>query len=100
MLTTACGSPCYAAPEMIAGLNYHGDKIDLWSCGVILYALVCGFLPFEDPDTTKLYKKILSGKYLVPSFLSKPVVDLIGAILTQEPAKRPSIDSIREHPWL
>lgn len=100
MLTTACGSPCYAAPEMIAGLSYSGDKIDLWSCGVILYALVCGFLPFEDPDTTALYKKILSGKYLVPKFLSKNVVDLIGAILTQDPDKRPSIVTIRQHPWM
>jgi len=84
---------------MIAGLKYHGDKVDLWSCGVILYALVCGFLPFEDPDTTKLYKKILSGKYVVPDFLSSEVVDLLAAILTQDPEKRPSIATIRQHPW-
>lgn len=98
-MKTACGSPCYAAPEMIAGLKYKGDKVDLWSCGVILYALVCGFLPFEDPDTTKLYKKILKGRYLVPSFISSDVVQLIGFILTQEPEKRPGIDTIRKHPW-
>jgi len=100
MLKTACGSPCYAAPEMIAGLKYEGDKVDMWSCGVILYALVCGFLPFEDPDTAKLYKKILKGKYMIPSFISKEVVDLIGLILTQDPNKRASIASIRAHPWL
>lgn len=54
-LKTACGSPCYAAPEMIAGKKYQGDLADVWSCGVVLYALLCGFLPFEDPDTSKLY---------------------------------------------
>jgi len=47
-LKTACGSPCYAAPEMIAGNRYHGLKSDLWSCGVVLYAMLCGYLPFED----------------------------------------------------
>jgi 5'-AMP-activated protein kinase catalytic alpha subunit len=65
-LKTACGSPCYAAPEMIAGKKYVGKEVDTWSCGIILFALVCGYLPFEDPDTTELYKKILIGKYKVP----------------------------------
>ena len=50
-LKTACGSPCYAAPEMIAGKRYHGIQVDIWSCGVILYALLCGYLPFEDANT-------------------------------------------------
>jgi 5'-AMP-activated protein kinase, catalytic alpha subunit len=58
-LKTACGSPCYASPEMIAGLHYDPLKSDIWSTGVILYALLCGFLPFDDPDTQKLYKKIM-----------------------------------------
>jgi 5'-AMP-activated protein kinase catalytic alpha subunit len=62
-LKTACGSPCYAAPEMIAGKKYDGVLVDTWSCGIILYALVCGFLPFEDPDTTELYRKILKGTF-------------------------------------
>lgn len=55
-LKTAWGSPWYAAPEMIAGKRYHGITVDIWSWGVILYAMVCGYLPFEDPDTGKLYK--------------------------------------------
>lgn len=50
-LKTACGSPCYAAPEMIAGLHYDGFKSDIWSLGIIFYATLCGYLPFDDPDT-------------------------------------------------
>lgn len=55
-LKTACGSPCYAAPEMIEGKDYHGTVADIWSSGVILFAMICGYLPFEDQDTSKLYK--------------------------------------------
>ncbi len=52
LLQTACGSPCYAAPEMIAGLKYNGLMTDIWSMGIILFAMICGFLPFEDPNTS------------------------------------------------
>jgi 5'-AMP-activated protein kinase catalytic alpha subunit len=55
MLDTACGSPCYAAPEMISGNSYSGLKADIWSSGVTLYAMLCGYLPFEDADTAILY---------------------------------------------
>jgi 5'-AMP-activated protein kinase, catalytic alpha subunit len=54
-LKTACGSPCYAAPEMIEGKSYLGSRVDIWSTGVILFAMVAGYLPFEDKDTGKLY---------------------------------------------
>jgi 5'-AMP-activated protein kinase catalytic alpha subunit len=67
LLETACGSPCYAAPEMIAGKAYKGLEVDIWSCGIILYAMLCGYLPFEDPDTDKLYKKIIKCDYTIPS---------------------------------
>jgi len=69
-LQTACGSPCYAAPEMVAGKEYDGLAADMWSCGVIIYAMVCGFLPFEDPKTNKLYHKILNAEYQIPDFVS------------------------------
>lgn len=70
LLATACGSPCYAAPEMIAGRQYEGPKADVWSMGVILFALICGYLPFEDASTHVLYRKILSGDYKIPSLVS------------------------------
>ncbi len=69
-LKTACGSPCYAAPEMIAGKRYNGIDVDIWSCGVVLYALVCGYLPFEDENTGVLYKKIMSADYDFPVNIS------------------------------
>ena len=65
-LKTACGSPCYAAPEMIKGERYLGLGADIWSSGVILYAMVCGYLPFEDQNTKKLYQKILKADYKLP----------------------------------
>jgi 5'-AMP-activated protein kinase, catalytic alpha subunit len=69
-LKTACGSPCYAAPEMVAGQNYDPQSVDIWSSGVTLYAMICGYLPFEHPDTAILYRKILKGEFEIPSFLS------------------------------
>lgn len=87
-LKTACGSPCYAAPEMIAGKRYFGSQVDIWSCGVILYALICGYLPFEDPNTTNLYKKILGGDFKIPKFLSVDAQDILKKILNTDPEKR------------
>ena len=92
LLKTACGSPCYAAPEMIAGNKYSGLCVDIWSCGVIMFALICGFLPFEDPDTSKLYQKILSGHFQIPSFVSKEAQDLMKRILNTDPKKRYTIE--------
>lgn len=98
-LKTACGSPCYAAPEMIAGERYYGAKVDIWSCGVILYAMICGFLPFEDPDTAKLYNKILSGEFHMPKFVSNEGRDLIRKILNTNPDTRYTSQQIKQHPW-
>ncbi len=98
-MTTACGSPCYAAPEMIAGHSYFGPIADMWSIGVILFALVCGYLPFEDPNTAQLYKKILSGEYKTARWISHDVKDLISKILEVDPKKRYTASQIRTHPW-
>jgi len=98
-LSTACGSPCYAAPEMIASKKYFGPLADLWSVGVILFALVSGYLPFEDPNTSVLYKKILAGDYTTPKWLSPEVKDLIDCILEVDPRRRYTIKDIRQHAW-
>ena len=69
LLSTACGSPCYAAPEMINGEKYNGLLVDIWSSGIVLYAMICGYLPFEDKDNDILYDKICEGKFIVPNFI-------------------------------
>lgn len=99
MLKTACGSPCYAAPEMIKGQRYHGLMTDIWSSSVVLYTMVAGFLPFEDKNTSKLYQKIQTPDYIMPSNFSDQLKDLIRKTLVVDPAKRYTISDIRNHPW-
>ena len=99
LLLTACGSPCYAAPEMVKGEEYSGISVDLWSSGVVLYAMLCGALPFEDKDNDKLYDKIAEGKFDVPNFLSKDAVNFLHGILNVDPNKRFNIQQIKKHPW-
>jgi 5'-AMP-activated protein kinase catalytic alpha subunit len=84
-LKTACGSPCYAAPEMIKGELYLGLGADIWSSGVILFAMMCGYLPFDDKNTQKIYKKILNSEFEMPDFLSAHSKDLISRVLNPDP---------------
>lgn len=98
-LKTACGSPCYAAPEMLANKKYKGSGIDTWSCGIILFAMVCGYLPFEDNDTSQLYRKIVLGDYVLPESVSSLFKDLLTKILIVNPNNRYSIEEIYAHPW-
>jgi 5'-AMP-activated protein kinase catalytic alpha subunit len=70
---------------MVAGKTYAGLLADIWSCGVVLFAMVCGYLPFEDPQTNVLYKKILNAEYSIPDFVSNDCRDLITRILTADP---------------
>ena len=100
LLKTACGSPCYAAPEMIAGKRYKPYKADVWSSGVVLYAMICGHLPFEDPNTNKLYKKIIAGNYKTPRYLSTEARDMLRCILNTNPESRYTIEQIRQHIWI
>eukprot|EP01100_Stratorugosa_tubuloviscum_P009881 TRINITY_DN4178_c0_g1_i2.p1 TRINITY_DN4178_c0_g1~~TRINITY_DN4178_c0_g1_i2.p1 ORF type:complete len:459 (+),score=197.97 TRINITY_DN4178_c0_g1_i2:175-1551(+) len=98
-LKTSCGSPNYAAPEVISGQLYAGPEVDVWSCGVILFALVCARLPFDDEYIPNLFKKIREGVYVVPDFVSPECKDLIASMLVVDPLKRTTIEEIRDHPW-
>jgi len=99
LLRTACGSPCYAAPEMINGEAYLGLRVDIWSSGIVLFAMLCGYLPFEDSDNEILYKKITEGKFKVPKYLSDCCKDFLHKILNVNPNKRYTIEQIKNHPW-
>ena len=96
-LTTPCGSPCYASPEMVGGNKYNGFYIDVWSTGIILFAMICGYLPFEDSDNEILFKKILKCKVFYPSHVSLEARDLMKKILVTDPEKRIKIKEIKEH---
>jgi len=98
-LRTSCGSPNYAAPEVISGKLYAGPEVDIWSCGVILYALLCGTLPFDDEHVTTLFRKIKSGIFPVPDYLNKSVVSLLCHMLQTDPMKRATVEDIRKHEW-
>ena len=98
-LSTACGSPCYAAPEMLEGKNYRGLSVDIWSCGIVLYMMLTGKLPFEDDDNVNLYKKIIAGQYALPEFLSRNAKDLLRKMLQTNPRKRITLNDIKHHSW-
>ncbi|XP_055343274.1 maternal embryonic leucine zipper kinase-like [Paramacrobiotus metropolitanus] len=100
LLETSCGSPSYVAPELIANKPYLGDKADVWSLGILLYALLAGTLPFMDDNVNKLFEKIQRGKFNMPANLSRDSQILIRAMLQVEPANRISISSIVNHPWI
>ena len=84
---------------MIAGKQYVGPIADIWSLGVILFAMVCGFLPFEDANTPNLYRKIMAGEYKPAKWISSDVSDLIKRILETDPRRRYSVADIRQHRW-
>jgi len=98
-LKTSCGSPNYAAPEVISGKLYAGPEVDVWSCGVILYAFLCAKLPFDDENIPTLFKKIREGVFTIPDFVSSQCTDLIKKMLVVDPVKRITINEIRNHPW-
>ncbi|QGA12665.1 hypothetical protein EYB26_000309 [Talaromyces marneffei] len=99
-LNTSCGSPHYAAPEIIYGRRYRGDKADIWSCGIILFALLTGFLPFDGGDLSNTLHLVKKGNYHIPTWLSVEAADMIQRILQKRPEDRISIQSMFNHPLL
>lgn len=99
MLETFCGTTGYASPEMLRGIKYAGEEVDIWSLGIILYTLLCGGLPFDDDDEEVMKGLIYEGEYDEPEWLSSEAKDLIKGLLQLEPTKRLSIREILSHPW-
>jgi protein-serine/threonine kinase len=108
LMQTSCGSPCYAAPELVISEGlYVGSAVDIWSCGVILYAMLAGYLPFDDdpanPDGDNinlLYKYIVNTPLSFPDYVSAEARDLLSMMLVPDPTRRADLRSIMVHPWL
>jgi len=99
---TLCGTPNYIAPEVLDEKQGHSYEVDIWSLGVVIYALLIGKLPFEAADIKSTYKRIKMNAYLFPdkTEISLQAKDLIAKILNSDPYKRPTLDQILEHPFL
>ncbi|KAJ1292498.1 hypothetical protein BS78_02G396000 [Paspalum vaginatum] len=99
LLHTTCGTPNYVAPEVIDDKGYDGALADLWSCGVILFALLAGYLPFEDENIASLYKKISEAQFTCPSWFSAGAKRLITRILDPNPSTRITVARVQKDPW-
>ncbi|XP_076313284.1 serine/threonine-protein kinase BRSK2-like isoform X4 [Tachypleus tridentatus] len=99
MLETSCGSPHYACPEVIRGEKYDGRRADVWSCGVILYALLVGALPFDDDNLRQLLEKVKRGVFHIPHFVPPECQDLLRGMIEVNPEKRMKLADVLRHPW-
>ncbi|KNA15023.1 hypothetical protein SOVF_102020 [Spinacia oleracea] len=99
MLHTMCGTPAYVAPEILAKKGYDGAKVDIWSCGIILFVLTAGYLPFNDTNLMNLYRKIYRGDFRCPKFMSPELKNLLHRLLDINPDTRITIQEIIDDPW-
>ncbi|CAH8849141.1 unnamed protein product [Trichobilharzia szidati] len=100
LLETSCGSPHYACPEVIRGEKYDGRMADVWSCGVILYALLVGALPFDDDNLRNLLEKVKKGVFHIPAFVSADCQSLLRAMIEVDTRKRITLKEVLEHKWV
>lgn len=99
MLHTTCGTPAYVAPEVIGKTGYDGCKADIWSCGVILYVLLAGYLPFYDSNLMEMYRKVVKAEFKFPSGFPAEARRLVSKMLDPNPSTRISIAMIMQKPW-
>ncbi|KDQ07769.1 hypothetical protein BOTBODRAFT_119569, partial [Botryobasidium botryosum FD-172 SS1] len=99
MLETSCGSPHYASPEIVAGKLYYGPASDIWSCGVVLFALLTGRLPFDNENLRVLLQRVRAGRYEIPTHVPESAKDLIRKMLVVNPKERISMTDIIAHPF-
>ncbi|XP_026233931.1 serine/threonine-protein kinase BRSK2-like isoform X1 [Anabas testudineus] len=99
LLETSCGSPHYACPEVIRGEKYDGRKADAWSCGVILFALLVGALPFDDDNLRNLLEKVKLGVFHMPHFIPPDCQNLLRGMIEVDPNKRLTLEQIQKHTW-
>lgn len=99
LLETPCGSPCFAPPELITGQHYAPEPLDVWSCGVTLYNMVYGRLPFDDSSKEALYESIIKCKYPRPAGPTQGCMSMFRKIFVLDPAKRITFEEIMNDPW-
>lgn len=100
LLETSCGSPHYASPEVVRGEKYDGRRADVWSCGVILYALLVGALPFDDDNLRHLLEKVKRGVFHIPHFVPSECQQLLRAMIEVDAEKRITLAEVLRHPWV
>jgi serine/threonine protein kinase len=100
LAVTMAGSPCYAAPEILSATPYDPRKSDIWACGVVLYAMVTGVVPWVGPSLHEVYAQIKGGKYQTPGYLSDNCRDLIRRLLCVDPVERITLNEVLIHPWM
>lgn len=98
-LKTSCGSPYYAAPELLSKVKYSGQRVDIWCAGIILYAMVCGVLPFDGKNNNELFANITTGEYSIPNHVSPGLADLLRKMIVADPEKRITLRNIIRSPW-
>ncbi|KAL0080988.1 kinase-like domain-containing protein, partial [Phycomyces blakesleeanus] len=99
LLEIYCGSPYYAAPEMVSSTPYRGPPADMWSCGVMLFAMLTGHLPFHSSNPSELFRKIRTGPYSLPRYVSAEASQLIAMLLVKDPDARMTANECLGHPW-
>ncbi|EGF83144.1 hypothetical protein BATDEDRAFT_8115, partial [Batrachochytrium dendrobatidis JAM81] len=99
-MKTFCGTPNYAAAELVSGIPYVGVKADIWAMGVVLYIMMTGRAPFQGETISLLYRHIKAVEYHIPNYFSPSLCDLLSKILVRDPVARIDMEGIRSHPWI